>query len=134
MNLGVLLGEGSQLPILQRPLLYCLPSPFFQILSKPSRPNLHPHRFLLPCFFDWMGYCIRFDVLFYLVILSIYKCWELVPEYQNDLLCFMQNGVKFTEVGHIIWFFTSTLTLYHTLKDTQHMQRLIDWHTYTIIY
>ena len=34
----------------------------------------------------------------------------LVPEELEDLdMCFMQQGVKFTEVWHLMWFFSSTL-------------------------
>ena len=52
----------------------------------------------------------------------------------GTLVCFMQQGVKFTEVWHIMWFLTSTLIWYHTHKDTKHTQELIDWHTHKNTY
>ena len=77
--------------------------------------------FLLSSFFDWMGGRATFDVLFYLMILYIYTCWALIPLYQKDLaLCFIQQGVKFTEVWHIMQFLASTLIWYHTDTQTRH--------------
>ena len=57
----------------------------------------------------------------YLMIIWIYTCQALVPWYQNNLdVCFMQQGVMFTEVWQM-WFFTGTLIWYHnTQTDTVH--------------
>ena len=64
--------------------------------------------------------CTTCNVFFYLMILRICTCWALVPYYQIDLaVCFMQQGIKFTEVWYIMWFFTSTLIWFditHTSK------------------
>ena len=57
-------------------------------------------------------------------------------------LCFIQIGVKFTEVWHIMWFFAGTLIWYyihtnirtHTNKNIQHTQGAVDWHTHINIY
>ena len=64
--------------------------------------------FLLPCF--------TFDLLFYLMILWIYKHWALIPA-----VCFMQKGINFTEVWHNV-FFGSALIWSHTRahKPTSH--------------
>ena len=44
------------------------------------------------------------------VIAPHVMCWALVPYYQINLaVCFMQQGIKFTEVWYIMWFFTGTL-------------------------
>ena len=51
-----------------------------------------------------MGDRATFDVLFCLMILWIHTYQTLVPQYQKDLdVCFMQQGVKFTEVWHVMW-------------------------------
>ena len=82
-----------------------------------------------------MGDHATFDVLFYLLIIWIYACQALLPWYQKDLdVDFMQQGIKFTEVSHIMWFFAGTLILYHTHKHTQHIQGPVDWHTHINIY
>ena len=98
--------------------LYCLPPlPFFQFCPTPP-----PLLFLLSCFFGWMSDHATFDVLFYLMITWIYTCRALVLQYQKDLdVCFLQQGIKFTEVWHImcfllvLWFdITHTNTQTHT--------------------
>ena len=137
------------------PPLYYLP-PFFQLLSNHHFPvTSNPH---LPCsFFDWMGDCITFDVLFYLMIdimhLHMSRLGTLMPEGLD--VCFVQQGVKSTEVWHM-WFFPGTLIWYytqtnkqtnkqtnththththtHTQKDTQHTQVPADSHTHINIY
>ena len=56
--------------------------PRFQILSNtlPRPPSSTPTVFFLfSCSFDWMGDRATFDVLFYLMIIRIYKCRPLVP-------------------------------------------------------
>ena len=69
-------------------------------------------------FFDRMGACVTFDVLYYLMILWIHTCQTFVPQYQKDLdVCFMQQGIKFTEVWHMC-FFAGTLIWYHTHRHT----------------
>ena len=96
------------------------PSSFFKFCPTPS-PLLPCHLqpppqlfFLLSCFFGWMGDHATFDVLFYLMIIWIYTCQALVPWYQKDLdVCFMQQDIRFTEIWHIMWFFTGTLIWYH---------------------
>ena len=86
-----------------------IPSPSLPCHLQP-RPQLF---FLLSCFFGWMGDHATFDVLFYLMII-----W---PWYQKDLdVCFMQQGVRFTEVWHIMWFFTGTPIWYHKRTNTLH--------------
>ena len=65
----------------------------------PRRLQSSPPLLFLPCFFGRMGDRATFDVLFYLMILLIYTCQTLVPQYQKDLaMCFMQQDVSFTEV------------------------------------
>ena len=50
--------------------------------------------------FLWLnGDHATFDLPFYLRIIWIYTYQALVPYYQKDLdVCFMQQGLKFTEV------------------------------------
>ena len=85
------------------------------LLTMPTARNPLPKwQSQLSCFFGWMGDHATFDVLFYLRIICIYTCQALVPWYQKDLnVCFMQKGVRFTEVWHIMWFSTGTLIWYH---------------------
>ena len=62
-------------PILPVALLFkCCPPPHLPCHLQPS-PSLF---FLLSCFFSWMSYHTTFDVLFYLMIISIYTCQALV--------------------------------------------------------
>ena len=81
-----------------------LPTPcFFQILSVSSLPPTSHCSFCchLSCFFGWMGDHATFDVLFYLMDPHTLSLGTLAPE---DLdVCFMQQGVKFTEVWYIMW-------------------------------
>ena len=103
--------------------LYCLTPPFFLDFVQPPlscrRKPLPPLLFLLSCFFDQMSDRATFDVIFCWMILWIHTYQTLVPQYQKDLdVCFMQQGVKFTEVWHM-WFFAGTLIWYHTHTNTQ---------------
>ena len=69
------------------------------------------------------------NVLLYLTMLWIYTCRALAPYYQIGLyVCFMQQGIKFTEVWHVdfvdfSWYFgLISFTQTHTHKDRQHTQ------------
>ena len=60
------------------PLFKCCPPPS----PLPPTSLSHPtptSTVLLSCFFSWMGDHTKFDVLFYLMIISIYTCQALVP-------------------------------------------------------
>ena len=73
----------------------------------------------MSCYFDWRGDGATFDVLFYLMILWIHKCGTVLPYYQKDLdVYFTQQGINFTEVWYIMWFFAYTLIWYHTHTHT----------------
>ena len=37
-------------------------------------------------------------------------------------MCFMKQGIRFTEVWHIMWFFAGTLIWYHIHKHTVHSE------------
>ena len=98
-------------PILWRPPYIAYPPPFFQILSNTFPLSLLPPTPTPTAFFGWIGDHATFDVLVYLMTLWI------EPWYQKELdVCFMQQGIKFTEVWHIMWFFAGTLIWYHTHK------------------
>ena len=65
-------------------------------------------------------------------------CTILLNDIDPDV-CFMQQGIKFTEAWHtwifagtLIWYHTNTHT--HTHKDTEHTQGPVDWHTHIYIY
>ena len=47
---------------------------------------------------------------------------------------FMELSINFTEVWHIMSFFTGTLLWYHTHKHTQHTQGPVDRHNHINIY
>ena len=70
-------------------------------------------------------------------LIWIYTCCALVPQYKKDLdVCFMQQGIKFTEVWHM-WFFTGALIWYYTHPQhstAQHTQGPVDWHPYKYLY
>ena len=73
-----IVGRGVLTPYFVKTLLYCLPIFFFQFCP----PHCHlqplsPLFFLLSCFFGWMSGLTKFDVLFYLMIIWMYKCWAL---------------------------------------------------------
>ena len=109
-----MVGRGVLIPLFFKipPPLYCLPHLFFNFC--PTPPALF---FLLCCFFGWIGDHTTFDELFYLMITWIYTCQALVSE--GPSFVFYATSVKFTEVWHIIWFFTGTLVWYHTYTSTQ---------------
>ena len=76
--------------------------------------------FLLPCFVAWMCDWTTCNVFFYLMIFWICTCWAFVLYYQIDLaVCFMQQGISFTKVWYIIWFFTSTLIWFDITRTLQ---------------
>ena len=52
-----------------------------------------------------------------------------VGGFRMELMCFMQHGVRFTEVWHM-WFFTGTDLISKTQKNTQYTQGPVDWHTH----
>ena len=69
----------------------------------------------------------------YYLIIWVYACQALLAKYEKDLdVCFMQQGVSFTAVGHLR-FFSGTLIWYDTQKHTQHTQEPVDWHPYEYI-
>ena len=123
-------GKISDLPLnIAYPLFWNFVQPLFSVTSNP-----HPH-----CsFFGWMGDHATLEVLFYL-ILWIYTCRAMVLDVYDLDVCFIQQGVKFTEVWHM-WFFASALTWYHTQehththKDTQHTQGPVNLHAHINIY
>ena len=114
--------RGSNLPFYEDSPILLPPHPasFFKCCPTHSPPHpchLQPPSqpfFLLFCSFGWMGDHATFDVLFYLMIILIYTWQAFVPWYQKGLdVSFMQQGVRFTEIWHIVWFFTGTLIWYH---------------------
>ena len=48
-------------------------------------------------------------------------------------MCFMKQGIKFTEVWHIMWFFAGTLIWYHIHKHTVHSEGSRLTHPYKYI-
>ena len=78
-----------------------------------------------------MGDCITFDVLFYLMIdimhLHMSRLGTLMPEGLD--VCFVQQGVKSTEVWHM-WFFPGTLIWYYTQTNKQ-TNKQTNTHTHT---
>ena len=106
--------------LLIRPILWWSPIlftlPFFKFCPSPS-PTSTPLLFLLPCFFGWMGDHATFAVLGYTMISWIYiyvKLWyNSTRKTLLSVLC-----IKVSRRPDTLWFFTSTLILYHL-----HIQR-----------
>ena len=48
--------------------------------------------------------------------------------------CFMQQGITFTELWHIIWFFNGSLIWYHTHKHTHTAHSETSWLTHLYKY
>ena len=114
-------------------ITFCKTPPFPHLSCRLQPPS--PMLFLLLYFFGWTGDCTTFDVLFYLVILWIYLCCTLVHLYQKEFyVWFMQQGIKFTEVWHIMGFFAGTLIWYHTHTKTHGTLRASRLHTHINIY
>ena len=96
--------------------------PPFPCCVQPPPPLL----FLLPCFFVWTGDCATFVPCIILRHMSI-----LAPLYLKDLAVnFMQEGLKFTEFWHTMWFLAGTLILYHT-HARKHAHTRTHTHTHT---
>ena len=116
----------------------------FQILSThippspPPLPQAPPNTqtllFLLTYFIGWMGDRATFDVLFYLIImgLKIMSLSTIVSE--RPCYVFYAKKCHVYWVLTYSWLFTSTLIWYHTHKNTQRTQKLIDWQTHVNIY
>ena len=121
-----------------------LPTPSFSNFVHPPLPPplpchlqpLPPPLFtLLSCFFGWMGDHTTFDVSFYLLIICIYTCRALVSYCQTNLdVCFMQQGVKFTEVWHKMWFLLVLWFCYHTHKNAAHSWVIRLTHPYKYVF
>ena len=128
--------KGANLLILWRPPPTPPPPPIlptspsiFQILSTLPPPPLPCHLqppppllFLFSCFFGWVGDHATFNVLFYLMIKWISICMSsLGTLYKKDLdVCFMQQGVSFTEVWHNVVFYWYSDLISHTQTHTTH--------------
>ena len=81
-SLWFIVGRGFLTPsMLWRPPNIPYPN-FFKFCPTPLSHCVQlspPLLFFMFCFFDWMGDCATFDMLFHLMILWIYKCRTLVP-------------------------------------------------------
>ena len=126
---------------LWRPLYIAYPPPFSNFVQPPlshfpATSDLHPNcSFCCPVSLaEWV---IIPHLMCYLpndnMDLHMSSLGTLVPEGT-----FMQQGVRFTEVWHIMWFFTGTLIWYHkhthTHTHTQHTQGPVDWHSHINVY
>ena len=108
-------------PILWRPPFQIL-SNLHPFLLLPTL--LHPHcSFRCLVLFGWVGDRAIFDVLFYLMISWIYKCWALVPE---GPWCVFYTKMHQLYWGTLVLWFDVTHTHTHTRNI---LQRLVDWHT-----
>ena len=92
----------------------CCLTPFSNFVHTPtslSPPTPIPTVFFscLVSFAEWV------------IITAHFTYWQLVPDLstRRTLMCFMQQGIKFTEVWHIMWLFTGTLIWYQTRRQTQ---------------
>ena len=121
-----IVGRGFLTPLyFMKTLLYCIPPPFFQILSKPpSFPvtsNPHSH-----CsFFGWICDTATFDVLVYLMILWIYTCRALVPEGTWCVFYATRHQVYRGLIDNVVFCWYSNLishtqTHAHTKRHTIH--------------
>ena len=129
--------RGPNPPILWRPpppqLLYYLPLPFPNFVQPPLLWCLQfppPLLILLSCFFGWMGDHTTFDVLFYLMISWMYTCRALGPW----CVFYATRCQYYWGLTHNVVFcwYSDLISHKHThkLKDKQHTQGSVDWHTH----
>ena len=112
----------SNSPCVMKSLLL-LPTPPIYILSNPSPPS--PPTFTSTAIFDvlflWLNgwSCHSWCVILLNDIVDLYMSSldTLIPE--ELAMCFVQLGVKFTEVWHIMWLFPDNLIWYHTHIHTK---------------
>ena len=82
-------------PYVMRTPLHCLLHHFkFCPTPLSVASNLYPLPFLMSCFFDWMGECATFDVLFHLIL------WILLniePRYLNTTTTLLCVSRKYTQ-------------------------------------
>ena len=135
--------RGANLPIVCRPTLYCL-HPYFQFCLTHALPPL-PSQLQCPPptvssvdLFLWLnGWSCHIRCVILLNDNMDLHMSSLGTFDQKDLdVCFMQQGVKFTELWHM-WFFTRTLIWYHAHTNTQtHTAHsgAVDWHTHINMY
>ena len=128
-----IVGRGVLTPLFYEDLLYCL-FRLFQMLKKKISCHLQPPPslfFLLPCFFSWMGDNTTFDVLFYLMIISIYTCQALVSLYQKDLdVGFVQKASSLLSSDTYNLGQIHLISHTQTHKHAQHTLGPVDWHTH----
>ena len=108
------LAEGSQSANFMKTPLYCLPPTAFFKFFQPHPPP--PLALCVALFFFWKngGSHHIWCVMFYFNTLWIYACRALILQYHKDLvMCFTEQGINFTELKHITWFFATTLIWYH---------------------
>ena len=121
-------------------IAYPSPPPFFKIFPPPPFPvmsNPHPHCSFC-CLVSLAEWVIALHLMCYFTE-RYHRCTHVKP-YDLDA-CFMQQGLKFTEVWHrcgfslVLWFdLLLTHKHRHTHKDTQHTQGSVDGHTHINIY
>ena len=102
-----IVGRGVLTLLFKEDPLYCLPP--FSNFVKSLLPQLRCHLQSPPSLF------------FLLCIIWIYTCRALVSEYQKDLnVCFMQQGINFTELWQMWFFYWCSDLILHTQTHTAH--------------
>ena len=109
-----------------RYIAYPSPPPFSKFFHPPFpvMSNPHPHCSFC-CLVSLAEWVIALHLMCYFTE-RYHRCTHVKP-YDLDA-CFMQQGLKFTEVWHRMWFFTGTLiwspshtqTQTHTQRHTAH--------------
>ena len=96
-----------------------LPSPPFSNFLHSLPQSSTSTALFVTLFFEWMDDCPAFDVILLNNIMDLHMLsfGTLVPE-EPCYACFLQQGITFTEVWHIMRLFASTLIWYHTHKQS----------------
>ena len=87
--------------IYEDPLYFLAPTPISNLSPSPLHPLKNP-KLSFYCSFRCLIYLNEWMILsrfmFFYLILWIYTCRALVPQYQKNLAYYVQQGVKFTVV------------------------------------
>ena len=106
-----IVGRGVLTPYFMKIPLYCLPSLFSNFVHLlPLSPTPSPTVLSVVLFLWLTGWSYYIWCAILLNVIMDLHMLSLGTLHQKDLdMCFMLQGIKFTELWLIMWFFTSTL-------------------------
>ena len=139
-----LVARGYLTPLFyEDPLIWSISPPFFKFCATSLPPSPSPptstSTALFLVLFLWQNRWLYhiWCVILFSDIMDLHMLSVGTLYHKDVAVCFMQQGIKITEVWHIMWYFVVNLIWYHThtkntytQKHTRHTQGPTDWHTH----